>query len=123
MKIKNSHEIDIFSWNSIFSTKRKKANEQEKCLVKAVKVFLVEILLFLLFQSAFKKKKKTECLVNIYKSGGLCCKLPKMTRYIYIYIYIWEVFILIRVSCKLHLYGLWVFGFYTLKFQNLNFTP
>ena len=53
MKIKNSHEIDIFSWNSIFSTKRKKANEQEKCLVKAVKVFLVEILLFLLFQSAF----------------------------------------------------------------------
>ena len=57
MKIKNSHEIDIFSWNSIFSTKRKKANEQEKCLVKAVKVFLVEILLFLLFQSAFLKKK------------------------------------------------------------------
>ena len=53
MKIKNSHEIDIFSWNSFFSTKRKKVNEQEKCLVKAVKVFLVEILLFLLFQSAF----------------------------------------------------------------------
>ena len=55
MKIKNSHEIEIFSWNSIFSIKRKKVNEQENCLVKAVKVFLVEILIFLLFQSAFLK--------------------------------------------------------------------
>ena len=32
--------------------------------------------------------KKVECLASTYKSGGLSCKLPKKT--IYIYIYIWE---------------------------------
>ena len=30
---------------------------------------------------------KVECLANTFKSGGLSCKLPKKTRYIYIYIY------------------------------------
>ena len=30
--------------------------------------------------------EKVECLVSTYKSGGLSCKLPKKTIYIYIYI-------------------------------------
>ena len=33
--------------------------------------------------------EKVECLVSTYKSGGLSCKLPKKTIYIYIYIYIY----------------------------------
>ena len=28
--------------------------------------------------------KKTECLANAYKSGGLSGKLPKMTKCVYI---------------------------------------
>ena len=32
---------------------------------------------------------KVECLANTFKSGGLSCKLPKKTRYIYIYINIY----------------------------------
>ena len=34
--------------------------------------------------------EKVECLASTYKSGGLICKLPKKTIYIYIYIYIRE---------------------------------
>ena len=39
--------------------------------------------------------KNVEYLASTYKNGGLNCKLPKTTRYIYIYIYIREFFVLI----------------------------